>query len=203
MTVPESLLTRLFSQYRELCNYCDNLFAATNAYAPDAISCREGCCECCELETVNALEASILSLAAQRSIGEHHRSPMPRIDRCILLENGLCSLYSQRPIICRTHGLAFKRFEGSACSIHHCPCNFRLYSSEELLASPHIIDEETISANLARLNIAFCRIIDMPQITTHRFTIAAILKKDLPTEVTAAARQSQLSTRSSLNEESE
>jgi uncharacterized protein len=188
MAALESLLRRLYSQHGQLCLFCDQLFAKTAAALPEAMNCQAGCNDCCELESVNALEASVLNAAGQNILREHGGSHPSSTAQCIILKQGRCRLYGQRPIICRTHGLAFMRRADDIRSIHHCPRNFSACSGDELLASPWIIDEERISANLVRLNIAFCTIIGSAGLAGERFNLRNVLANDLPAAIIAAGR---------------
>jgi hypothetical protein len=45
-------------------------------------------------------------------------------DECIFLINGLCSIYSSRPVICRTHGLPLLQMGDDDWQLSYCELNF-------------------------------------------------------------------------------
>ncbi len=73
---------------------------------------------------------------------------------CPLLLDGRCTVYSVRPLICRTHGapLAYIDYTAEALEISACPLNFHAdypFGKEQLL----YMDE--LNAELQRLNRQF------------------------------------------------
>jgi Fe-S-cluster containining protein len=63
---------------------------------------------------------------ARRRVRE--RGEDPGLRACALLLDGRCSVYEQRPLICRSHGLPIGVREsdepGSPLRLDHCPLNF-------------------------------------------------------------------------------
>jgi Fe-S-cluster containining protein len=49
----------------------------------------------------------------------------PELGHCALLVDGQCSVYEQRPLICRSHGLAVGLEDGDELVIDHCHLNYR------------------------------------------------------------------------------
>ena len=73
------------------------------------LSCRAGCADCCTNIFVHAAEwRCIESILA--NLPSDVRSPESRNppDRCQFLTDDTCSIYEQRPIICRVHGLPIR-----------------------------------------------------------------------------------------------
>lgn len=80
---------------------------ATEAYGP-ASACRPGCSHCCHIPVK-------ISFAEARSIGKAiGRAPIPKDQHrsieisgyalpCPFLDGGKCSIYKERPAVCRTH----------------------------------------------------------------------------------------------------
>jgi hypothetical protein len=181
----EATLRLLFRRYGELTAYCDRFVDQVSRALAEQIHCGPGCCTCCQLSSVNALEAAVL-WAARPGIVPRHPQPQPA-GGCPLLRDGLCSLYPARPLICRTHGVAMKMVIGTEVTVHHCPRNFQRLSPGQLASSPLLLDEALITTNLSRLNIAFCRIIGSPQLSAQRFDLVGIQAGRLPPAVTHAA----------------
>jgi hypothetical protein len=150
-------LTTLISQYQKLCQYCDEVFAATFDAFRAHIRCARGCAACCILETIVPLEAYVID-------SHLHTSSSPILpvlqdgagqstEQCIFLHNNECTIYPVRPIICRTHGLPiiYPDREG----IDTCPLNFTDIDLTSI-DKRFLFDAETITENLMRLNLAFC-----------------------------------------------
>ncbi len=116
----------------------DQHFAQAVARTPEQFACRAGCESCCHQRfSVFEVEAAPIRDAlaqldrsdpeARRRIRE--RGLDPHEQACALLLDGRCTVYEQRPLICRSHGLPIGVREsdepGSALRIDHCPLNFR------------------------------------------------------------------------------
>jgi Fe-S-cluster containining protein len=115
----------------------DQHFAQAVARTPEQFACRPGCESCChqrfsvfEVEAAPIREA-LAQLArndpeARRRVRE--RGQDDELRACALLLDGRCSVYEQRPLICRSHGLPIGVREsdeaGSALRVDHCPLNF-------------------------------------------------------------------------------
>ena len=149
----------------------------------DQIACRKGCAgNCCRIHlSIYPVEAVSLSLALQRLDPATRR----RIERkarltysfgpCPLLEDGACSMYHARAVICRTHGLPVLAEYRGRRSIGFCQKNFRELSR---IPPQDIIDLTSLNTSLAEIN---CRFVDklaplLPP--AKRFTIAEALLID-------------------------
>lgn len=128
----------------------DAFFERVQAARPAAVTCHAGCAACCAVdlslfpveaaalrEAVRALPAAARQAAAERARAGAH---------CALLDPGTrrCLVYADRPLICRTHGLAV-RFEGRTS---WCPLNYR----DETPALADTLVLERLNAPLALLD---------------------------------------------------
>ncbi|NLG19174.1 MAG: YkgJ family cysteine cluster protein [Fibrobacter sp.] len=146
----ESILGGILENYRALCSYCDSFFNAALKKYQKHVFCKASCSMCCELESVNYLEAFIIISRITTEKQKNNRTE----SKCIFLIDDNCSIYSSRPIICRTHGLALSSSEFSAPYAISCPLNFQSPSLH--LDSHFILDSDTVTLNLIKLNLAFC-----------------------------------------------
>jgi hypothetical protein len=129
----------------------DAHFDAALARTPAAFACRAGCDSCChqrfsvfEVEAapirrvLAELEAADPALRAR--IREQGRDPHGTA--CALLIDGKCSVYVERPLICRSHGLPVAVPDpddpAGPLLLDHCPLNFR--EQEPPRASVLILD---------------------------------------------------------------
>jgi Fe-S-cluster containining protein len=120
----------------------------------DHISCREGCAECCILESVNSIEAFhiLKGLAGmpegKKRIVTENMSTTPDGNPCLFLQDDACLIYGNRPIICRTHGFPLL-VDGR---VAFCPKNF----SELTHVDPEfVLNLENLNTMLAAVNIRF------------------------------------------------
>ena len=174
-----SALTPLIAQYQKLCQYCDEVFAATFEAFRSHMRCIRGCAACCILETVVPLEAYVIDSYL-------HTSPPPILpvlqdgadqptEQCIFLHNNECTIYPVRPIICRTHGLPiiYPDREG----IDTCPLNFTNIDLTSI-DKRFLFDAETITENLMRLNLAFCIMTQKKNSAGDRIPLHRLMNRD-------------------------
>lgn len=116
----------------------DQHFEQAVARTPTEFACRLGCDACCHQRfSVFEVEAAPIREALARLEHEdpqlrrriRERGLDPRERACALLLDGRCSVYEQRPLICRSHGLPIGVRDpdepGAALRVDHCPLNFR------------------------------------------------------------------------------
>ena len=122
---------------------------------PTLLHCRPGCTNCCIGFTVLPLEAAILLHVP----GSEKRPAVKssQENRCLfLLENGHCSVYDRRPILCRTQGLALAYIdhESGTIEVSACPINF---SEEFSFEQDDLFFMDSFNDRLAVLNLQYCR----------------------------------------------
>ncbi len=172
-------LTNVISRYDLICSFCDSLWDKAVIYNQDKIQCHIGCSDCCELETVSAIEAFKIIM----HIGPDAQSfqSANNTGYCTFLENNRCRIYSCRPVICRTHGLLLKNGEDSC--IQSCPYNFH---ECEMPDQTCILDWESLTMNLMKINMAFCTLAGFPQLASERILLSDIASGKIPDELTSA-----------------
>lgn len=153
----------LLTQYRTLCRYCDQVFAATAEALRPHIRCAKGCDACCTLESVVPLEAHVI--AAYLDAHPIEPPPAPPVaspdDRtpCVFLRQHACAIYPVRPIICRTHGLPLRYPDQpgiDACPLNCTDLDLTALDPQFVLDMGHVTD------NLIRLNLAFAVLTNQP-----------------------------------------
>jgi Fe-S-cluster containining protein len=123
----------------------DDHFGAAMARSPGAMQCRSGCSRCChqrfgvfEVEAHRvrgALARLALRDPALRERVRRQADDPTASHHCALLVDDRCSVYDERPLICRTHGLPTRVREEAAeheaaatknsrSSLQGCPLNF-------------------------------------------------------------------------------
>jgi Fe-S-cluster containining protein len=142
----------------------DQHFAQAVARTPTQFACRAGCDACCHQRfSVFEVEAAPIRNAlarieredpeARRRIRERGLDPNERA--CALLIDGRCTVYEQRPLICRSHGLPIGVREsdepGSALRVDCCPLNFNSPEAERDIPRASVLVLDAINQPLAVL----------------------------------------------------
>ena len=133
------------------------------------ITCRPGCSSCCMAFSVLPLEAALL----QRGLPVEPAAGPPRGDECALLGHGLCSVYSLRPVICRTQGLPLAYVDETLAQIDvsACPLNFPEDADFDL---DDLFFMDAFNERLAALNLLYCSRHDLD--ATVRIAIADLVR---------------------------
>jgi len=94
-----------FNRYYELRNKVDTLVARLSKQHHQHMACKKGCDLCCMDFSIFPIEFySIREALATKNLSQ--TSPGTNTDSsCIFLKDHACTIYNERPIICRTHGL--------------------------------------------------------------------------------------------------
>ena len=146
--------------YHQLLTALDAETARIGALHTAALSCGPGCASCCQAFSVLAIEAACIreAIDALPAASREHlaRTLAENPDRCPLLIDGLCSVYTTRPVICRTQGLplAYVDEEREAIEVSACPLNF---PDEYAFAPEGLLFLDGFNARLAELNRLWCR----------------------------------------------
>lgn len=146
----------------KLCEQVDE-FAARVGERDDVL-CRSGCDACCQVElNVCHLEAERVRRAVARMPG----SVRPGVGRgpgCAFLVNSRCTIYDERPLVCRSQGLPLAYEAGTVPAealsarasdgrdLTWCPLNFE----SDPPRRADILDAERVDVALASLNRQFC-----------------------------------------------
>jgi uncharacterized protein len=144
----------IIDRYNNLRDYCDMFWKQVSSKFPTALACGSGCSTCCELQSVNFLEASVIARYCTDNDVAPIRSPRPH-GTCPFLADGRCRIYPVRPLICRTHGLLLKSKDFKDRIAVSCPFNFAA-KDHAAVADRYALDVDTVTAGLAKLNAAFC-----------------------------------------------
>lgn len=171
-----STLSDVISRYDSLCSYCDSLWNKAALSSPEHIHCKIGCSGCCELETVCVIEAIKIAMHLRSAYLEYSSAGVRNY--CIFLENNKCNIYECRPVICRTHGLLLKSDEHSF--IRSCLVNFQKWQNSDQSC---ILDWESLTMNLMRINMAFCILAGIPEYSSERIKLSDIASGNMPDKI--------------------
>ena len=120
---------------------------------PQHFACRAGCDRCCQSErTVSDVEhASLTEAVAALPPLTRARLAEQTSAGCSLLLDGQCSVYADRPLICRSHGLPLM-MDGRRDT---CPLNFK---DLPIAALPEqdVLGVEALTTVLVAVNKLYC-----------------------------------------------
>jgi Fe-S-cluster containining protein len=132
----KSKLTDPIEKYREVRNAIDKQVFALEKTHIKHMLCRKGCDLCCMDYSIFPVEYySILKDLNERDfIPEKTTSETE--NGCVFLVNHACTIYTERPVICRTHGLPLLfanddgEFELSACELNFTNFDFEDFNMD-------------------------------------------------------------------------
>lgn len=159
-------MTGTLARFEALAAEVEREFDAIRRRNAGCMECREGCSDCCRCRlSVTRLEEAILRKGLARLPEPVRRELEKRAtaenqEMCPALDaNGACQVYECRPLICRSHGVPL-RYRSPVplvqpTRIDVCEKNFVDIATESLPAED-VIDQTTLTAELAALDAEFC-----------------------------------------------
>jgi hypothetical protein len=157
-----AFVEQVVAQYEDLIEKAQGFADMVMRRRADAFACRAGCEACCHVElTVSQTEARRVR-AALEALDAPTRTEIAarahaHTGRCVMLDDeGRCSVYASRPLVCRTQGLALGypkdvvpvsavRFRSRALEVVACPLNFTGRGPED----EDVLDAGRLDAMLA------------------------------------------------------
>jgi hypothetical protein len=188
-------VSETWQRYQQLVERVDAFGEAVRQRYPEQITCHVGCDGCCYQQfTIFPVEAVQLAQAVaalpaierQRLRERLQQAPDPWhiLDApapCVLLENGCCLLYQERPLLCRMHGFPLfstmiERPDGQQRDC--CPLNFLDIPLHEI-DSKAIYNLDLVNQTLAAIHHIFVQEQGVAaQRVTIRQALLAALEED-------------------------
>lgn len=147
----------LQQKYREFVARIDEKWRTIQVRHPSSFACQKGCFGCCQKDlTINQLERDIIQDHLDRSTAQDANPPIGKPGFCEFLDrDGACTIFTVRPIICRTHGAPVRYLSDSKqMETDVCPLNF---TGEDLaqVSAEDFFNIDTVNMVLATLNLAY------------------------------------------------
>ena len=157
----ENFLNTLLKSYYDLLNRVDDKNRHVEKKYPGKIACKKGCDSCCKFLTLFSVEAFSLSKSFIKLPLSTQELIFKKVEKnenaCPLLIKGTCALYSNRPIICRTHGYPIYLEKGNEIQIDFCPKNFKRITS---FPKDVLLSIERLNSALVAINHHFLEFIE-------------------------------------------
>lgn len=171
MTTPnnvENFLLNYKNLVKKIDEKCHSITEQYNQY----INCKKGCSQCCKLEAVFPVEA--VSIALSIIDNKINFKTTRENDFCNFLNEDICTIYKERPIICRTHGYPIFFEEDGRQKADCCSMNFT--DIGENLGSNAFIDIDKINNLLYTINSLFIKELNLPFTPDERVLLTDIEK---------------------------
>ncbi|MBS2212597.1 YkgJ family cysteine cluster protein [Carboxylicivirga mesophila] len=122
------------------------------------MACKKGCDKCCLNFDVFPIEFDYIKQQVEENYPEVlNQSLSPdsfgEEDKCLFLKDHQCSIYTARPIICRTHGypLLYMNEAGDQWELSHCELNFTQVD-EDYFNEDNCYAQDTFNSRLFMMN---------------------------------------------------
>ena len=128
-----------FEKYKVLLSEIDRHCAFLEDLHQKQMQCRNGCALCCIDFSVFPVEFYFILNELKKKNFEPESDVNVENEICAFLKNNSCTIYQQRPIMCRTHGLPILyandngEWELSACELNFTEFDFNDFTMENTL----------------------------------------------------------------------
>ena len=151
----------ILKNYRALITRVDAYIEQLARVHKDALFCKKGCDDCCRHLALFPVEAFALSRAFS-TLDEPIRKKIEQQvlenqDVCPFLQDHICTVYSHRPVICRTHGYPLYMEKDGEGMVDFCPKNFKGVTE---FSQPDLLDLDRLNTLLAAVNNHFTACFD-------------------------------------------
>lgn len=138
-------------KYDSLVLDLDRLIVRLSQRLQSFINCAPGCSPCCREFSVLPLEAALIAGSTAAVL-----KPISDAGHCPLLDDNRCSIYPQRPLICRTQGLPIGYIDEATeqIEVSACPLNF---SEDHPFEYDDLLLLDPFNTRLAALNNSYCQ----------------------------------------------
>ena len=134
--IESSIMEKIFNRYQSLRREIDLVSDQLNTKHKNHMQCKKGCDFCCMNYSIFPIEFNFIVNALKKKNEKPLVNNEAEEEVCIFLINNQCSIYSERPIICRTHGLPLlymnnnNEWELSACDLNFTDFEMNDFSEE-------------------------------------------------------------------------
>lgn len=141
--------------YFELREKIDELAGSLEKLHHNHLSCKMGCDLCCMDYSIFPVEFYSIANALKTKDIQVDIPNVNTDNSCVFLKNHKCTIYEERPIICRTHGLPLLYMnEESEWELSACELNFTEFDMEEF-TNENTFPQDKFNSELFMLNKEF------------------------------------------------
>jgi len=144
------------------------------------MACKKGCDMCCLNFNVFPIEFDTIKKQVTEEYPEVLNQELPDDigEKCIFLKDHQCTIYTARPIICRTHGypLLYMNEAGDQWELSHCELNFTKVD-EDYFHEENTYPQDTYNSQLFMLNKEYIKTVHPDKSEFDLIQLADLLKK--------------------------
>lgn len=147
-----------FKAYQKLVRSIDVMTKSLASRHDKYLNCKKGCDLCCMDYSVLPVEYHFLEskINLQKGTAANKKRNSSK-NGCVFLQDHECTIYKDRPVICRTHGLPLLFINDDyEWELSTCELNFQDYDYE-LFTSDNTFPQDKINSSLFMLNKAFIK----------------------------------------------
>ena len=128
-----------FEKYKLLLRQINKHSASLEEVHRKHMKCKNGCSLCCIDFSVFPVEFYFILNELRNEDTKHEKGENLNTEVCAFLRNNSCTIYQQRPIMCRTHGLPLLYandsgdYELSACELNFTDFDFEDFTMENTM----------------------------------------------------------------------
>lgn len=148
---------KFYRDYLDLRNEVDSLSERLSQEHSKHMQCKAGCDLCCMDYSIFPIEFySILNNIKRETIQPKVNGNASK-EQCIFLHQHQCTIYNERPVICRTHGLPLlymneiNEWELSACELNFTEFDMEQFNEE------NTFPQDTFNSKVFMLNKEFIK----------------------------------------------
>ncbi|MFW6290198.1 MAG: YkgJ family cysteine cluster protein [Mariniphaga sp.] len=145
-----------FTAYSKLIKNIDKISESLSENHQSHMKCHKGCDLCCMNYDILPLEFHyILEHLKKEGYKENLLSNTEKDEECVFLNNHTCTIYNNRPLICRTHGLPLLYTNDDyEWELSTCELNFTTYDYENF-SPENTFPQDKFNSRLFMLNQKF------------------------------------------------
>lgn len=142
-------------KYLKLRNKIDDLAGKLEKQHRSHMECRMGCDLCCMNYSIFPVEFYSIAGQMTQTGKKLNLSPGKDSESCIFLQDHKCTIYEERPVICRTHGLPLLYVsENDEWELSACELNFTEFDTEDF-NTENTFPQDRFNSELFLLNKKF------------------------------------------------
>lgn len=149
--------SKLFKEYWQLRDSLNREIEKLVSLHSNNLKCKSGCSDCCLTLSLLPIEFFAIKQRIENSATFDKRKS------CGFLNNdGACSIYNDRPLICRSHGLPIAYLDDEQDEpvnlVSYCPLNFTSVKPEDLeFNSETTLNIDILNSKLTKINSKFIK----------------------------------------------
>lgn len=144
-----------YESYQNLRNKIDRLTVKLEQQHREHLSCKMGCDLCCMDYSVFPVEFYSIRDALKTQQFSLELPFVNKKESCVFLKEHKCTIYTERPVICRTHGLPLLYMnEENEWELSTCELNFKAFDTNNF-TNENTFPQDKFNSELFLINKDF------------------------------------------------